>query len=94
MTVFWGRRRSSKWDGVREQVNLRLAGEDTASAVVQQARDEMMRAQADAFVGAARGGDGEGLTTFDEGAFEVALCDAARRSSASGRFESIEDWRQ
>ncbi len=91
MTAF-GAGGELEWDAVRERVDLRLAGEEPVAEEVSQPRDEMMQAQAEAFVLAPEGLE-RGLATLEEGAFAVALCDAARRSSRSGRMEPIEDWR-
>jgi predicted dehydrogenase len=92
MTAF-GDAGEIEWDAVAERVDVRLAGSAAAPESVPQPRDEMMQAQAEAFVRAAAGGDPGPLATFEEAAFAIALCDAARRSALSGRTESIADWR-
>jgi hypothetical protein len=54
----------------------------------------MMRAQASAFLDAiATERVDDALATFDDGGFVIALCDAARSASESGRRERIRDWR-
>jgi predicted dehydrogenase len=53
----------------------------------------MFAGQASAFLRAVSGAGPGDLATFDEGAFAVALCDAARKSSAARREEQIPDWR-
>jgi predicted dehydrogenase len=92
MTAF-GDAGELEWDAVSEQVDLRPVGADATSEVVPEPRDEMMEAQAAAFMRAASGGDPGPLATLEEAAFAVALCDAARRSAAMGRVEPILDWR-
>lgn len=58
-------------------------------------RNAIYREQAAAFIRTiATGEHSEFLATMDDGAFAVAVCDAARRSSASGKAESIDDWRR
>ncbi len=61
---------------------------------ISQERDVMYRDQAEAFLRAIRGGDPGVLTSLDEGADGVAVCDAARCSSRSGQEEAVRDWRQ
>lgn len=55
----------------------------------QQDRDSMMAAQATAFLRAAAGDPHQDLATLSDGIFAIALCDAARRSSSTGRMETI-----
>ena len=81
-----------EWDGVTQSVSL--SGQDgVEQRDFPQARDATMRDQDAAFLQAISGGDPGVLTTFDEGALAVSICDAARRSSMSGRFEAVADWR-
>jgi predicted dehydrogenase len=82
-----------EWDGVRQSVSVRVDGA-VESKEFPQPRDVTMRDQDSAFLRAASGGDPATLTQFAEGALAVSICDAARRSSASGRYEAINDWRE
>ncbi|MDE2291370.1 MAG: Gfo/Idh/MocA family oxidoreductase [Elusimicrobia bacterium] len=54
-----------------------------------QPRDEAFRSQARAFLSLLKGGSDERLATLEDGWRAVAVCDAARRSSASGRTEEV-----
>ena len=54
-------------------------------------RDEMMRAQPTAFVSASVNRSSGQLATLQEGIFAIALCDAARISSVTGRTEPIRE---
>jgi predicted dehydrogenase len=80
-----------EWDAVMQCVHLRLAGQAAETLVDQADRDSSLRRQSQALLEACFGGVGVDLCTLDEGAFAVALCDAARRSSASGSVEPISD---
>lgn len=57
-----------------------------------QDRDDMMAAQASAFFAAVERKPSGALASFEDGAFAVALGDAARASSRSGQAESIVAW--
>jgi predicted dehydrogenase len=82
-----------EWDGVAQSVSLRVnrSGEKREFP---QDRDATIHDQDSAFLRAASGGDPATLTQFSEGALAVSICDAARRSSASGQYEEIRDWRE
>jgi len=82
------------WDGVEQTVTLRIKNRPTQTTHSPQERDATMRAEDATFLRAASGGDSGTLTTFEEGALAVSICDAARRSSASGKFEAVMDWRK
>lgn len=82
-----------EWDAVMQCVRLRVAGERVETIADNQDRDCALRRQAQTFIEACSGGEAGDLCTLEEGAFAVALCDAARRSSASGSVEAIADWR-
>lgn len=77
-------------DFLSKSVCLRIAGTDPVVFQHNQERDEMIARQLTAFLNDSRPSD---LTTFDEAAFALALCDAARQSSTSARWETIKDWR-
>ncbi len=82
------------WDGVAQTVTLRIKNQPPQTEHFPQDRDATMRDQNAAFLRAACGGDPGTLTTFEEGAVAVGICDAARLSSANGRFETVTDWRK
>ena len=82
------------WDCVAQTVSLRINGRPPHSEHLPQERDSTLRDQDSAFLRAACGGDPATLTTFDEGAIALSICDAARRSSSSGVFEPVSDWRK
>ncbi len=83
-----------EWDGVAQNVTLHMNDQSPQTEHFPQERDATMRDQNSAFLRAACGGDPGTLTTFEEGAVAVSICDAARLSSASGRFEAVVDWRK
>jgi len=82
------------WDGVAQTVTLRMKDQSPQIEHFPQERDATMRDQDTAFLRAVCGGDPGTLTTFEEGAVAVSICDAARLSSTSGRFEAVTDWRK
>jgi predicted dehydrogenase len=82
------------WDGVAQTVTVRIKNQSSQTNHFPQERDATMRDQNSAFLRAAGGGSPGTLTTFEEGAVAVSICDAARLSSASGRFEPVTDWRK
>jgi predicted dehydrogenase len=82
------------WDGIAQTVTLRIKNQPPQTEHFTQDRDATMRDQDTAFLRAACGGESGTLTTFEEGADAVSICDAARLSSASGRFEPVTDWRK
>jgi predicted dehydrogenase len=83
-----------EWDGVTQTVTLRIQEQPPQTEHFPQERDATVRDQDTAFLRAAYGGDPGTLTTFEEGAIAVSICDAARQSSASGKFEAVMDWRK
>ena len=82
-----------EWDYFGKRVDLALAGESKQTWAIEQERDATMRDQAAAFLRLAEAGDTSSLTTLEEGAVAVAVCDTARKSSQLGRIESVLDWR-
>lgn len=89
----FGERGDLEWDYSSKRVSLALAGQPEQTWVVEQTRDQMMCAQAAAFLRCAEESDTSPLATLAEGAFAVAVCDTARRSSDLGRVEPVLDWR-
>jgi predicted dehydrogenase len=82
------------WDGIAQTVTLRVKDQPPQTAHFPQRRDATMRDQDTAFLRTACGGDPATLTTFEEAAVAVSICDTARLSSASGKFEAVMDWRK
>lgn len=85
----WGEEGQLEWNGVDRHARH----VDIAGSVIAETRwtgpDEMYRAQADAWLGSLKGRPSPELVGADEGVSAVAVCDAARRASASGRWESV-----
>ena len=90
--IAYGEGGELEWDAIMQCVHLRVPGKPTETVVNNGDRDSALRSQAQAFIAACSASACEDLCTLDEGAFAVALCDAARRSSASGSAEAIRDW--
>ncbi len=83
-----------EWDGVAKTVTVTRAGQPSESVTLTQERDDIMTDQSRAFLAAISGGDPASLATLEQGGVAMAICDAARRSSASGCVESVQDWRK
>jgi predicted dehydrogenase len=80
-------------DLIRHRIVVELAGEAPRTLDVEQSRDAMMKDQTSAFLAAVSGGDAGELATLDDGARALAICDAARLSSAEGSPRPVRDWR-
>ncbi|MBI4370269.1 MAG: Gfo/Idh/MocA family oxidoreductase [Elusimicrobia bacterium] len=79
-----------EWDGLLQRVRWRgCQSNDNDDMQSHQERDVMFRDQFLAFLEACRGSVDERLATDHDGARALALCDAARRSSESGRSEEV-----
>jgi predicted dehydrogenase len=89
----WGERGDLEWDYIGKRVTLNLAGQAEKLWSVDQERDEMIRDQIVDFLRVAEAGGASPLATLEEGAFAVAVCDTARKSSESNRVEPVLDWR-
>lgn len=87
--VAYGESGELEWDAVMQCLHLRLAGQPAQTFMDQEDRDSSLHRQAQAFLEACSGTASGDLCTLDEGAFAISLCDAARRSSASGSVEPI-----
>lgn len=83
----WG---TIEWDGLTGTVRVARAGAATTEVTCAQTRDEMFLAQAQAFVSASQGTVDPRLATGDDGVQALAVCDAARLASVSGRQELVE----
>lgn len=82
-----------EWDAQSMCVTLDLVGQPIQKWNCPVERNQMFREQTSAFLRAVQGGDSGSLATFEEGAFAIALCDAARKSAQSEKSERIKDWR-
>lgn len=85
----WGEQGMLEWNGVER--HARQA--DTSGALVSEIRwpgpEEMYRLQAETWLASLQGRPSPELVRADEGIAAVAICDAARRSSASERWEPV-----
>ncbi len=82
-----------EWDAIGQTVRWAQNAGKEEIIRIEQERDDTYRDQAEAFLRALSGGDAGDLATLEEGADAVAVCDAARKSSESGRTETVRDWR-
>lgn len=76
------------WDGMRGEAAV-AAGGGTDRIRPDQPRDAMFEAQARAFLASCDGAPDARLATVEDGVRALAICDAARRSDASGRREPV-----
>ena len=89
--VAFGERGTIQWDGAAQRVRLAVTGFPVKEFQSSQTRDEMFLAQARAFLQAGAGGKVDlRLATGEEGVRALALCDAARKASATRREEPVE----
>lgn len=89
MTAF-GERGTVEWDGVAGTVLMGGDTEAPAQRTYAQGRNEMLRAQAQAFFEACQGRVDPRLATGEDGVRALAVCDAARRSAATRQEERVE----
>jgi predicted dehydrogenase len=87
-----GEHGSLEVDLVGSRVRHEVPGEPARIIDVAHERDAMMAAQTQAFLRASSGGDPDALATFADGAFALAVCDAARLSDATKRAEPVKEW--
>jgi predicted dehydrogenase len=83
-----------EWDGVAQSVSLQIEGGGRERDCFPLQRDAIMREQDTAFLRATEGSDPTTLATFEDGAVAVSICDAARLSSLTGKFEAVMNWRR
>ncbi len=76
-----------EWDAVENIVSL--SGNLPVKVTFTQTRDDMMVAQAWAFLESANGLPDPRLGSVEDGVHAVAICDAARYASASGRKQEV-----
>ena len=79
------------WDAGAGTVQLALAGKAVHTHTVTQERNGMFQDQLTAFLAATAGIPSDQLVTIDEGIRAIAVCDAARRATVSGRSEPIRE---
>ncbi|MBI3456371.1 MAG: Gfo/Idh/MocA family oxidoreductase [Candidatus Rokubacteria bacterium] len=85
----FGERGMLEWDGVEQAVRLSLAGRPEERVASPQAREAMLQAQDLAALRAWRGEPDARLASGEDGWRALAVCDAARRSSETGREEPV-----
>ena len=75
------------WDGVSQNVSLRLCNGELERRAFPQQRDEALQEEDEAFLRAVSGGNPGTLATFEEGAVTLAVCEllAVRRGVAGLR---------
>jgi predicted dehydrogenase len=79
------------WDGIAGSVDLALAAGPEEAVSLPQSHDDLFRAQDAAFVAAAAGGAASTrLATASDGVRALAVCDAARIASDTGREQRAE----
>lgn len=88
ITAF-GERGTLEWDAVRQTVTLSLTARRPRTWRLAQTREDQLALQARAFLSASRGKAPGDLATAADGMRALSVCDAARRSSRSGRAEKM-----
>jgi len=78
-----------EWDAVAGSVAMTSADGTLETTQASQCRDAMVAAQAIAFIAACGGHADDRLATGTDGLRALAVCDAARESSATGRDQLI-----
>ena len=78
-----------EWNGVAGEVKLALAGEATRSFHSKQTRDDELLSQDLAFLTACSGSSDPKLATCEDGLSALAVCDAARKASATRCEERV-----
>ena len=78
-----------EWDAIAGTVTIEHPGAPAEVRRSSQTRDHMLLAQDREFLLACAGGPTSRLATGEDGVRGVAVCDAARRASASGREEPV-----
>jgi predicted dehydrogenase len=81
----YGERGTIEWNGTTGTVILQLAGDQVTKSKSLQTSEQMLTAQTHAFLDAAAGKEDSRLATADDGIGALMVCDAARRSSESGK---------
>ena len=85
----YGSRGILEWDGITGRVLWAEGGSDPQERLSSQSRDEMLMEQDCAFLNAVRGVPDPRLTPGEDGVKALAVCDAARRASATRREEKV-----
>ena len=78
-----------QWDGIEQIVTLSPAGSDAKVIRSSQTKEELFRAQAQAFINALGGACDPNMATGEDGVRALAVCDAARCASESQRAEPV-----
>ncbi len=78
-----------EWDALAQTVTLLPGGGKPRVWTDRAPADERLKRQAKAFLRAVSGGSRGTLATAEDGVRALAVCDAARRSSAGGRVEKV-----
>lgn len=86
--VAFGSLGTLEWDALKGTVTASFPGRKTRVSRDPETRDRLFRAQARAFL-ARRSARDPRLATAEEGVRALSVCDAARRSSRSGRREAV-----
>jgi predicted dehydrogenase len=84
-----GERGTLEWDALTRKVTVALTGEPVQEITSTQERNEMLRAQTEAFLMACAGKSNAQLATLEDGVKALAICDAARRASDGRREERV-----
>lgn len=79
-----------EWDYFAGSVTLTVGGSGPRTIPTLQTRDEMLGAQNLAFLGASRGEADLRLATADDGLRALAVCDAVRQASQSGKEQQVD----
>lgn len=82
-----------EWDAIGGAVTVQLVDRPLEVVILRPDHDEILGAQASAFLGMNGPGAESLLATLDEAAFIVALTDAAREASRSRGWHPVSDWR-
>ena len=87
--IAFGEKGTLQWDGTDNRVTGTLAGKLTQVIPFTETREQMLLRQAQSLIGDS-GVNGFCPATGLDGVMALAICDAARKSSQSGRQEKVE----
>lgn len=85
----WGSNGALAWDGIKREARRMDSGGAQVESFSWSGPEPMYRAQMDAWVGTLRGDASDRLVDAAHGAYEVAVCETARRSQTTGRREDV-----
>lgn len=86
----FGRQGTLEWDALTGTITLARAGSEARRFSSGQTLDQMLGAQAKAFLQAGSEKPDARLATAEEGVWALAVCDAAHRASSTGNQEKVE----